>query len=364
MGIGAAIAGVGSIIGGAAQDRASRRAQRAQRRGAERGEGFIRDATIGARGELEEGFGLAEQDLLNAFSEALGIRGTGLEDELAALTGQTGLAIDALRGGEQRGIESLLSGLTGLETQLNPFAQGGQQALQQELALTGSLGPEAQQAAIDAFVSSPGQEALRQSGERSIARQAAATGGLGGGALLADLQDFGSRFQQQDLQQRLANLSGISGRGQQAASMIGQGSLGTGQSIADLIRATSGAEAGFQGNLGAQLANALRSGTQDLTGLVSNRGAQLGNLRTGLASNLAQLLLGQGTSLANINIGQAANDANQIMNRGNIFANTIGNLAGIGGMAFGGGNTGGGNTGGSFTDNLLAQLGSQLVGGG
>jgi len=71
---------------------------------------------------------------------------------------------------------------------LTGFTQQGQQASQQQAALSGALGQEAQAQAFQGFQSSPGQQFLQQEAERSLLRNQAATGGLGGGNVLRELQ--------------------------------------------------------------------------------------------------------------------------------------------------------------------------------
>ncbi len=279
---------------------AERRAGDIQSEAARTGQDFIREGTTGAEGRLETGFGESQAFLEQALQDALGAQGQGLQDIIASLTGQTGEAIGSLQGAEGRGIEALLAGLQGAETQLNPFAQGGTRAFEQQQALSGALGSEAQQAAMDAFIASPGQDFLRSSGEQSINRQAATTGGLGGGAQLADLQAFGTGLAQQDFQNQFNRLGQLSQQGQQAATNLSQFGIGTGQSISDLISGTGQGIAGLQSSLGANLANAFGSSAQNISNLFTNQGTQLAGLRTDLGANLANLLTGQASNLAGL----------------------------------------------------------------
>lgn len=286
---------------------AEREAGRLQASALGRGQDFIREGTTGAEGRLETGFGESQAFLEQALQQALGVQGQGLQDIIASLTGGTGEAISSLQGAEGRGIEALLAGLQGAEGQLDPFAQGGTRAFEQQQALSGALGPEAQQAAMDAFIASPGQEFQRQQGEQSISRQAATTGGLGGGAQLADLQAFGTGLAQQDFQNQFNRLGQLSQQGQQAATALGQFGVGTGQNISNLISGTGQGVAGLQSGLGQALAQAFGTSTQNISNLFTNQGTQLAGLRTDLGTNLANLLTGQATNLANLEggIGQA-----------------------------------------------------------
>jgi hypothetical protein len=311
---------------GGAEERAAGRQVAAGRRGQE----FIREGTTGARGELETGFGGAEEALREAFASALGVQETGLQDIIASLTGGAEQAIGTLRGGEERGIQSLLSGLTGAQTQLDPFAGGGQSAFELQLAQSGALGPEAQARAFQAFTESPAVAFQREQGERAINRQAAATGDLGGGTQLTDLLQFGQGLAQQDFSNQFGRLGQLAGRGQGAASQLAQATLGTGGNIADLIRGTTQGVAGQQSNLGQLLAQALGQSTRDISGLFGTQGTQLANLRTGLGSNLAQLLLGESANLSNLEQGIGAAQAQGILSSTGVLRSTLGDLFALG----------------------------------
>ena len=102
-----------------------------------------------------------------------------------------------------------------------PFRERGGLAGEEEAALLGLRGTEAEQAALGRFQESPGQVFLRQRQERSLLRNQAAIGGLGGGNVRTALQEqaFGIASQQLgERQNRLAALArgGLSAVGQQA----------------------------------------------------------------------------------------------------------------------------------------------------
>lgn len=150
------------------------------------------------------------------------------------------------------------------QRQAEPFRQAGLGALEQQQALLGLGGPEAQQAAMQAFQESPGQAFLRQRGEQAILRGASATGGLGGARVQEALQQQGIGFAQQDLQNQLAQLAGLSGRGQmatqnvaqlgaQAAGNIGQLAVGAGQAQAGGILGAAAPGTRLMGQVGGAL---------------------------------------------------------------------------------------------------------------
>ncbi|HSG20650.1 MAG TPA: hypothetical protein VLA31_07765, partial [Burkholderiaceae bacterium] len=106
---------------------------------------------------------------------------------------QAGMSQEAIA--EQRRqfdeIRTLLSpfvqaGYTGME-RLPGYITAGERAFEQQAALAGLSGPEAQRAAVEAISGSPGfQESVRQ-GEEALLSRAAATGGLRGGNIQAAL---------------------------------------------------------------------------------------------------------------------------------------------------------------------------------
>ena len=73
---------------------------------------------------------------------------------------------------------------------LNLYQTAGSQALQQQSALAGLQGPEAQRAAIANLEANPEFQAIARQGEEAILANAAATGGLRGGNTQAALAQF------------------------------------------------------------------------------------------------------------------------------------------------------------------------------
>lgn len=104
----------------------------------------------------------------------------------------------------------------------SPFREAGLRALQQQEALSGTLGPEAQQQAFAAFQESPGQRFLQQRQEQALLRNQAAIGGLGGGQVRTALQQQAMGFAQQDLANQLQRLSALSSQGYGAAGGTAQ----------------------------------------------------------------------------------------------------------------------------------------------
>jgi hypothetical protein len=174
---------------------------------------------------------------------------------------QAGMSQEAIA--EQRRqfdeIRTLLSpfvqaGYTAME-RLPGYITAGERAFEQQAALAGLSGPEAQRAALEGISTSPGfQEAVRQ-GERAILANASATGRLGGGQMAAVLAQFRPQMLQQAIEQTYGRLGGLAGtglgltenlitRGQNAAGTTAQAGQQTGANIGNLLTQQGQAMAG------------------------------------------------------------------------------------------------------------------------
>ena len=159
------------------------------------------------------------------------------------------------------------------QSNLQPFIQAGQGALTEQQALLGLSGVGAQQQAFSRFNDSPGQTFLRERGERALLQNQAAIGGLGGGNVRSELQQQGIGFAQQQLNNQLAQLGGISGTGSGTATNLGQIGANTASNIGANLQA--GGQARASGILGAQQANAALGGQVLSTGLGAAAGGGL-----------------------------------------------------------------------------------------
>jgi hypothetical protein len=119
-----------------------------------------------------------------------------------------------------------------MQSLLNPYVEAGTGALNQQQALTGLLGPEAQQEAIAGIQSSPEFAAITQQGENAILQSAAATGGLRGGNTQGALAQFRPQVLSGLINQRFGQLGGLSAQGQASAAGVGAAGINTGQNIA------------------------------------------------------------------------------------------------------------------------------------
>ena len=128
------------------------------------------------------------------------------------------------------------------------YITAGERAFEQQAALAGLSGPEAQRAALEGISTSPGfQETVRQ-GERAILANASATGRLGGGQMAAVLAQFRPQMLQQAIEQTYGRLGGLAGTGLNLTQNLITG----GQTAAGGVGSAGGAMAANVGNLLAQ----------------------------------------------------------------------------------------------------------------
>jgi hypothetical protein len=142
---------------------------------------------------------------------------------------------------------------------LQPYAQAGAPALEQQQALLGLRGPEAQQAAIAGIEGGAGYQSQVRAGEEALLQRASATGGLRGGNIQAALGQFRPQMLQQEIERQYGRLGGMAdiGRvtqqnlaqiGQSSAAGTGSAGLQTGTNVANLLSQQGAALAG--GELG------------------------------------------------------------------------------------------------------------------
>jgi hypothetical protein len=271
---------------------------------------------------------------------------TGLIGSEQAIQAGLGGGLSALQQGYGRGRSDIIStmGVAGnaLEapvSALNALINPGTQAGQQQAALSGALGSDAQRAAYASFNDSPGQQFLREQGERAVLRNASAVGGLGGGRVLQELQRQGMGLAQQDLENQFNRLGQVTSTGlnalgqrvniagQQAgiASQLG-GQLGTmgmqsGQSAADLIYGTGQQMASGRTRAGEQIAGNVQQTSTGIADLLRQQGTDLSTLVGQGSGNVANLMQAAAqaqasgntelaTLLANIATGSATQRVN------------------------------------------------------
>ena len=146
---------------------------------------------------------------------------------------------------------------------IQPYMQAGESALQQQTALLGLGGEEAQRQAISGIESGAEFQALARQGENAMLQNASATGGLRGGNVQAALAQFRPELLQSLINQQYGRLGGLSDvgaattqnlirTGQASAAGTGAAGLESASSISALLGQIGQATAGGQVAAGAQ----------------------------------------------------------------------------------------------------------------
>lgn len=153
----------------------------------------------------------------------------------------------------QAGIDQQNAQFAQTQQNIEPWLQGGAQAIGQQGNLLGLGGAGVQQQAIDALKASPYYQSLFGNGQEALLASASATGGLRGGNTQGALANFGRDTLAQTIQQQVGNLGALSGQGLGAATGLGQLGAENAGTISQLLQNQGAAKAG--GILGASAAN-------------------------------------------------------------------------------------------------------------
>ena len=162
-------------------------------------------------------------------------------------------ATEAAQQAQQPFAQAGMGGVNGLQG----YQQTGQDALAQQRALAGLDGPQAQQAAIEALKASPGYTQMMDQAQTTLLQNASATGGVRGGDTQGALAQLGPSVLNQLIQQQYANLGGLAGAGQNAASNIGQLGQASASGMASSALQGAGMQSANLQGLGNSNANAL-----------------------------------------------------------------------------------------------------------
>jgi hypothetical protein len=185
---------------------------------------------------------------------------------------------------------------TGAISQFQPFQQAGAQAFQQQQALAGLLGPEAQREAIAVIEGGAGFQANVRQGEEALLSRASATGGLRGGDIQAALAQFRPQLLEREIDKQYGRLGGFSStglgvsealyRGGQASAVNQASQAGAvGANVANLLGQQGAAMAG--GELGqAKAYSGLFNAPAQFAGMQYARGGGAGNLFGGIGDSL------------------------------------------------------------------------------
>jgi hypothetical protein len=144
----------------------------------------------------------------------------------------------------QAGIDEQRRQFDTVQQLLKSYVEVGTPALEQQRALAGLGGPEAQKAAIAAIEGGAGFQAQVRQGEEALLQRASATGGLRGGNIQAALAQFRPQMLQQQIDQQYGRLAGLTSLGQQSAAGVGTAGMQTGARISGLYGDIGAAQAG------------------------------------------------------------------------------------------------------------------------
>ena len=164
-------------------------------------------------------------------------------------------AAGAQTAASQAGIEEQRRQFDMVRELLKPYVEAGAPALQQQQALIGLQGPQAQQQAISALEQGAGFQARVRQGEEALLQRASATGGLRGGNIQAALAQFRPQMLQQEIETQYGRLGGLTSLGQQSAAGVGTAGMQTGARVAGLYGDIGAAQAGAELAQGQAMAN-------------------------------------------------------------------------------------------------------------
>lgn len=327
-------AAVGTVVGAKLSSNASNKAAKAQRAAAERGQDLVSEAANRATTLINAQFPLSRGSLKTAQRNAAQqLRSTGVDTSNIISKGfQEALReIDIGAAGARQDIQT---GVGRALAPLQPLQETGLQAQQRAAALSGGLGPEAQQQAISEFQASPGQQFLLEEAERASVRNAAATGGLGGGNIRRELQRQAIGFASQGLQQQIQNQLALGQTGIAAAQGISGLEAGQGEALANITGQRGVNLANIQQQLGSQLGGVTQQEGINQANLTTQLGQQLAQSRQQQAIAAGNVAIGAGTQQAEL-AGQAgAAQAAGILGQGAAQQQLIGGLSNLAGQAF------------------------------
>jgi hypothetical protein len=243
-----------------------------------------------------------------------------LQASLAAQANETQMRIAGMSIAEQQrqfaAVQRVLAPFVGAGrqalTDLRPYEQAGQEALQGQRNLIGLGGADAQQAAINALAGGVEMQSLTQQGENAILQNASATGGLRGGNTQSALAQF-----------RPAALSAlINTQYERLGGLTSLGAATTG-SIAQLGQASAAQQASASTALGQGINSAFGNAASNIAQLSSQNASALAGINSQFGQNQQALTQNAGA----INAGQALASAQNNINFANQLGGTISTVA-------------------------------------
>lgn len=297
--------------------------------------GVNRDATDASLGDINSAvarsLGLTDAGLERAIStqnagvdRSIGITDAATKRALGIQDSATERSVGALRDAENRG-----------RADLAPWMQAGSQALEAysgELGLTQPNG----QPYVSKFRETAGYQFKKAEGEKSVVNNMRAMGMGASGAAMKALNKYGQGIADQEHDQYIDRLGGLSAAGQNAASTAAGLSAQIGGNIAGTVMQGAGNNIGTVLNGANQNSNAVMTGAGNNAGYITNAAGQnVGTILNG-ASALAGIRQGGAANAGNALMTGNSNAIDAILNRrGNISDNLInmGTAQGTGAVA-------------------------------
>lgn len=182
---------------------------------------------------------------MSSIGKAVGKVVGGITGSTAAAEG-AGKAAGTQAAAAQAGIDEQRRQFDLITKLFEPYVTAGTGALGEQQAILGLRGPEQQQRALINVEGSPYFQNIYRQGEEAMLQNASATGGLRGGNVQAALAKFRPQLLNQLVEQRFANLGGLTNIGQ--ASVARQAAAGqeSAANVANLLQQQGAAVAGGQ----------------------------------------------------------------------------------------------------------------------
>ena len=174
---------------------------------------------------------------------------------------------NAIKSGQSQANAAIQQGVTTATNQLSPWTTTGVPANADQADLLGLNGPDAANAAMSKFQTSPGYNFQLQQGLRAVDAGAAASGMLRSGATIKGEETFGQGLANTDFGNYWNRLQQLSGNGLTAAGGIAAAATGGASNIAATDRGAAGAQSSIYGNEASSIGTSVN-------GLMNNQGFQ------------------------------------------------------------------------------------------
>ena len=169
---------------------------------------------------------------------------------------------------------------------LQQYAQAGAPALEQQQALIGLRGPEAQRQAIAGIEGGGEFKALSERARNSLLQGASATGGLRGGNIQGALAQFEPQLLNQLINQQYGRLGGLAATGGNVAQNLASGGLSATGELARIGQASAAGVGTAGQQTGVNIANLLGQQGAAQAGADIAQGRAFGSIPSGIAGGL------------------------------------------------------------------------------